>query len=234
MTEDIKPIRNYPFRGKIYTAKQIDKLIESGGSFDPTLYYTKNATDELLDDKQDVLTAGSNVQISEQNVISATDTTYTAGSGIAISEQNVISATGGAGSDWTVVTSTDWRTNIISIQAGTNTVTFLKDCCLCILQSVEICGTVFIPKGSKFSKYTAINFGNKATAATVNNELTYVSHMICNASIDDVFSSSNTFNFKYGTIKVNADGTTNITGKTMTITKQTFIANVEGAYLLIK
>lgn len=36
-------------------------------------------------------TAGENIQISEENVISATDTTYTAGSGIAISEQNVIS-----------------------------------------------------------------------------------------------------------------------------------------------
>lgn len=38
-------------------------------------------------------TAGTNVQISEQNVISATDTTYTAGSNIQISAQNVINAT---------------------------------------------------------------------------------------------------------------------------------------------
>lgn len=40
-------------------------------------YYTKAATDTLLDAKQDVLTAGANVQISASNVISATDTTYT-------------------------------------------------------------------------------------------------------------------------------------------------------------
>lgn len=38
------------------------------------------------------LTAGSNVAISDENVISATDTTYTAGNGISISDQNVISA----------------------------------------------------------------------------------------------------------------------------------------------
>lgn len=41
------------------------------------------------------LTAGANVAISEQNVISATDTTYTAGTGIEISDENVISTTQG-------------------------------------------------------------------------------------------------------------------------------------------
>lgn len=42
---------------------------------------------------QEKLTAGSNVAISDENVISATDTKYTAGTGIAISDQNVISTT---------------------------------------------------------------------------------------------------------------------------------------------
>lgn len=42
-------------------------------------------------------TAGENIQISETNVISATDTVYTAGENITISEDNVISATGGGG-----------------------------------------------------------------------------------------------------------------------------------------
>ena len=42
-------------------------------------------------------TAGTNVTISDQNVISATDTKYTAGTNITISENNVISATGGGG-----------------------------------------------------------------------------------------------------------------------------------------
>ena len=41
-------------------------------------YYTKGQVDDLLDDKQDTLTAGANVQINN-NVISATDTTYSAG-----------------------------------------------------------------------------------------------------------------------------------------------------------
>lgn len=42
-------------------------------------YYTKSQTDTLLGDKQDLLTAGSNISIQETssgNVISATDTTY--------------------------------------------------------------------------------------------------------------------------------------------------------------
>ena len=52
-------------------------------------------------------TAGDNITISDQNVISATDTKYTAGNGISISEQNVISALGG---DWVNVgnQATDW------------------------------------------------------------------------------------------------------------------------------
>jgi len=47
----------------------------------------------LQDNKQDNLTAGTNIQISAQNVISATDTTYTAGTNVQISDQHVISAT---------------------------------------------------------------------------------------------------------------------------------------------
>lgn len=43
--------------------------------------------------KQDKLTAGSNITISAENEISATDTTYSAGSGISISAENEISAT---------------------------------------------------------------------------------------------------------------------------------------------
>ena len=46
--------------------------------------------------KQDKLTAGSNIQITN-NTISATDTKYTAGTGISISSSNVISATSSGG-----------------------------------------------------------------------------------------------------------------------------------------
>lgn len=47
-------------------------------------YYTKSETNTLLGDKQDTLTAGSNVTISSNNTISATDTTYTAGNGLTL------------------------------------------------------------------------------------------------------------------------------------------------------
>lgn len=39
-------------------------------------YYTKGQVDDLLDDKQDVLTAGTNITIDANNEISAVDTTY--------------------------------------------------------------------------------------------------------------------------------------------------------------
>lgn len=54
-------------------------------------YQTGEDVQEAIAGKQDTLTAGSNIQISEQNVISATDTTYSAGSGININNQNAIS-----------------------------------------------------------------------------------------------------------------------------------------------
>lgn len=54
-------------------------------------YYTTAETDALLNGKQDTLTAGSNIQINN-NVISATDTTYSAGAGITIGADNSINA----------------------------------------------------------------------------------------------------------------------------------------------
>lgn len=54
-------------------------------------YQTGEEVAQALEAKQDKLTAGNNVHISEQNVISATDTVYSAGNGINISPQNELS-----------------------------------------------------------------------------------------------------------------------------------------------
>lgn len=62
MSEKAK--RNYPFRGKIYTAEQIDNII-SGITFDG---YTKEETDELLDLKQNILTAGDGISIVDDTI----------------------------------------------------------------------------------------------------------------------------------------------------------------------
>lgn len=56
-------------------------------------------------DNDTTYTAGANIQISNQNVISATDTTYSAGTNIQISPQNVISATDTTYSDFSGATS---------------------------------------------------------------------------------------------------------------------------------
>lgn len=58
----------------------------------PTTYATKTELEDGLDEKQDVLTAGTNITIASDGTISATDTTYTAGENIDISASNVISA----------------------------------------------------------------------------------------------------------------------------------------------
>lgn len=54
-------------------------------------YYTKAESNVLLQAKQDVLTAGANINITN-NVISSTDTTYSAGNAITIDANNEISA----------------------------------------------------------------------------------------------------------------------------------------------
>ena len=83
------------------------KVETSGGStvtITPTLESGTKIADFQIDDTSGVLyaptpeppieyTAGDNIQISEENVISATDTTYTAGNNITI-ENGVISASG--------------------------------------------------------------------------------------------------------------------------------------------
>lgn len=61
-----------------------------------------------------VYSAGANIQISEQNVISATDTTYTAGDGIDITG-GVISATGGSSSGVEIVELYSGNTAISSV-----------------------------------------------------------------------------------------------------------------------
>lgn len=52
------------------------------------------ATQSALDGKQNKLTAGANITISDTNEISATDTKYTAGANISISNANAIAVTG--------------------------------------------------------------------------------------------------------------------------------------------
>lgn len=68
------------------TATQSFSLIGEEGP-----YYTKAESNVLLQAKQDVLTAGTNINITN-NVISATDTTYSAGNAITIDANNEISA----------------------------------------------------------------------------------------------------------------------------------------------
>ena len=54
-------------------------------------YATTLAVNIALEEKQDKLVAGNNIQISNNNVISATYTTYSAGTGIVITSDNTIS-----------------------------------------------------------------------------------------------------------------------------------------------
>lgn len=86
---------------------QFESIGGSTVTITPTLESGTKIADFTIDETSGVLyaptpespieySAGANIQISEENVISATDTTYTAGNNITI-ENNVISASGESG-----------------------------------------------------------------------------------------------------------------------------------------
>ena len=79
--------------GYTYDKATIDSKVASGGTFDPTQYYTKTATDALLDDKFDA-SAFTSYSAATDTALASKQTTLTAGTGISIVD-NVISATGG-------------------------------------------------------------------------------------------------------------------------------------------
>lgn len=66
-------------------------------------------------------TAGDNVAISDDHVISAVDTTYTAGQNITISEDNVISATGGGGGGVTYTAGDNIQISAQNVISATDT-----------------------------------------------------------------------------------------------------------------
>lgn len=89
--------------------------------------FSSSKITDLLADKQDTLTAGTNVQISSGNVISATDTTYTAGSNVQISANNEISATDttySAGTNITISANNEINCNVLDDTAASTTTTY--------------------------------------------------------------------------------------------------------------
>ena len=98
-----------------YLTDVADSIRERGETSEPI---PANEFDRAISEIENTrYIAGDNIQISADNVISATDTTYTAGDNITISEDNVISSTGEsytAGdnitiSDQNVISATDTR-----------------------------------------------------------------------------------------------------------------------------
>lgn len=98
-----------------YLTDVADSIRERGETSEPI---PANEFDRAISEIENTrYIAGDNIQISADNVISATDTTYTAGANITISEDNVISSTGEsytAGdnitiSDQNVISATDTR-----------------------------------------------------------------------------------------------------------------------------
>ena len=89
--------------------------------------FSSSKITDLLADKQDTLTAGTNVQINSGNVISATDTTYTAGTNVQISASNEISATDttySAGTNISISANNEINCNVLDDTAASSTTTY--------------------------------------------------------------------------------------------------------------
>lgn len=87
---------------------------------DMSNYYNKTQVDAALANKQNKLTAGSNVQISG-NTISATDTKYTAGTGLQLSGTQFSAKTGYTTSGNNRAVQTDANGNLYVVQKDSNT-----------------------------------------------------------------------------------------------------------------
>lgn len=162
MTEEINPSELGAFTNNLPNKEGIKKLIKA---------VEDNASD--IANKQDKLTAGDNIAISDQNVISATDTKYTAGDNITISEGNVISASVPAG-DWTVRTpNNDW-TDLFTYDE-TNGLTSLKNIKIYNSDYVLLAD---IPKNTTAIHFYSpffdigVNSGNRVTYTYLNIGLT--------------------------------------------------------------
>ena len=114
----------------VYTWEQVGgssiNVVQTTGT-STTDVMSQNAVTLAVADKQDTLTAGSNITIDANNEISATDTTYTAGTNVSISSGNVISATDTTYSDFV---GTDGQTagtaGLVPAPATTDAGKFLK------------------------------------------------------------------------------------------------------------
>lgn len=87
---------------------------------DSTHRFVSDSEKDTWNAKQNVMSAGANIQISSSNEISATDTTYSAGTNIQIDSNNVISAT-----DTTYSTATTASSGLLP-QLDGNTSKYLK------------------------------------------------------------------------------------------------------------
>lgn len=125
MTDEINPSELGAFTNNLSNKEGLKKLCEKVNAGGSGTTYTAGeniqiSAENVISATDTKYTAGENIAISEENVISATDTKYTAGTGISISEQNVISATGSGSSDWTRCTSLDTFKTLISIDENGN------------------------------------------------------------------------------------------------------------------
>lgn len=154
-------------------------------------YYTKAQSNELLQAKQDKLTAGTNIDITN-NVISATDTTYTAGNAITIDANNEISAD---------IYPADYFT-ASATQTATGTSIEFEDTIPAALGAVEMYGD------STQQTYTGVNLFNVNDANNVGSGVSVDSDGFITVTYDNTSGTGNHYE-NYFTNNLNLQTSTN-------------------------
>ena len=174
-----------------YDKETIDQKVSSGGTFDPTQYYTTGQTNNLLSLKLDASaytpTDLSNYYNKQEvnSALSGKQDTLVAGDNITISG-NVISATGGGGSEPSTYVSAVTRNNAQSIHIsknnGTNDIYLATINNTGIVRSGSTSLNFDLPTMANFSAHTANTtvhvtaaekntWNSKVDSSTLNNYL---------------------------------------------------------------
>lgn len=124
-------------------------------------YYTKAQTDVLLQDKQDTLTAGDNITIDNDNVISATDTTYSdfvGTDGTAVGTAGLVPAPATTDADKYLKSDGTWDT----VNAGPTVVQTTGTSTTDVMSQNATTGMVFADPGNQ----AKIRIGNTSSVGT--------------------------------------------------------------------
>lgn len=185
---------------------KINKIL-AGISGGVTPEDVQDMIDTSIEGKQDTLTAGDNITITDENVISATVPEYTAGYGVEINNNNEISF-----KDFTLIKNGDSASLFLekidsTIEWGTDTYRFTKDVIIKLAKKENTSGLhytyLYIPKGTIYST----KFG---AGLTIPCKITSGNSITFSLIPTNTFSNNTSITLRYNDVKSSENSSTGI------------------------